>query len=113
MGKDISFSLISETKTKDSTGQMIPSGTPTTASCVGLLKSVSQNEFFKASQAGFQPEGVIEMNVADYSGQTLLKIDGSDNKYVIYRTYENESDFIELYFGKRVGVLNGQPNSSN
>lgn len=102
MGRDISFSLISYTKTKDSTGQMIPSGQPVESSCVGTLKSVSQNEFFRAAQAGFQSEGVIEMNTADYKGQKTIKISG-DN-FTIYRTYEKDSDWIELYYGERVGV---------
>ncbi|MBR3463367.1 MAG: hypothetical protein IKH20_11915 [Clostridiales bacterium] len=102
MARDISFSLISQTKQKDSTGQMKPTGEPTVKKCVGTQKSVSQNEFFKASQAGFRPEGVIEMNIADYAGETVIQI--GSNKFTIYRTYYPESDFVELYFGDRVGI---------
>jgi len=101
MGRDISFTLVSYVKTKDSTGQMIPSGKPVESSCIGTLKSVSQNEFFKAAQVGFQSEGVIEMNIADYNGQKTILIGG--DKFTIYRTYAREDDWIELYYGERVG----------
>lgn len=101
MGRDISFILKTEVKVKDSTGQMIPSGAPIERLCIGNLKSVSQNEFYKASQAGFQPEGEIEMNAAEYKGESLIVIRGQE--YTIYRTYESDLDWIEIYFGKRVG----------
>lgn len=105
--QDISFKLISETYTKDSTGQWIPSGKPTEISCIGLQRSISQNEFYQADQAGIRSEGVLEMNSADYSGETTIEIDGKP--YTIYRTYEpkDKPDIIELYYGERVG--NGQP----
>lgn len=102
MARDISFSLLSQTKEKDSTGQMKAKGEPVVKRCIGTQKSVSQNEFFKASQAGFRPEGVIEMNAADYAGETVIQM--GSNKFTIYRTYFPESDFIELYYGERVGV---------
>lgn len=102
MGRDISFILKTKVTEKDSTGQMIPKGAPIERTCIGSLKSVSQNEFFKASQAGFQPEGMIEMNAAEYRGEILIEISGRE--YSIYRTYEKEDDWIEIYYGKRVGV---------
>ena len=105
--QDISFKLINESYSKDSTGQWIPSGKPTEVSCIGLQKSATQNEFFQADQSGIRAEGVIEMNVADYSGESKLTI--NDVPYTIYRTYEpkDKPDTIELYYGERVG--NGQP----
>ena len=102
MARDISFSLMSQTTEKDSTGQMKPKGEPVEKKCIGTQKSISQNEFFKASQAGFRPDGVIQMNAADYAGETVIKIGG--NKFTIYRTYYPESDFVELYYGERVGI---------
>lgn len=105
--QDISFNLIDESYTKDSTGQWVPSGKPTEVSCIGLQKSVSQNEFFQADQSGIRAEGVIEMNRVDYSGEKKLSIDNV--VYTIYRTYEpkDKPDVIELHYGERVG--NGQP----
>ena len=101
MERDISFKLICERTTKDSTGQTIPDGAPFKRPCIGSLKSLTQSEFYKASQAGFQPEGVIKMNSAEYKGETLIEIRG--HEYTIYRTYENDFDWIEVYYGKRVG----------
>jgi len=95
----IDFSLIAETLTQDKTGQTI--STPTTSNHLGELKSVYQSEFYKASQAGIRPQGVIEMSSFDYSGQAKLQI-GSD-EFTIYRTYAVGTDRIELYYGERVG----------
>lgn len=101
--QDVSFTLISQAYVKDSTGQMVPTGEPTKANVIGLQKSVYQNEFFQADQAGIRAEGVIEMNIADYNGQSKLIFEGKP--YTIYRTYEpkDKPDIIELYYGERVG----------
>ena len=101
--QDVSFTLISQAYEKDATGQMVPKGEPTKANVIGLQKSVYQNEFFQADQAGIRAEGVIEMNIADYTGQSKLIFDGKP--YTIYRTYERKDkpDTIELYYGERVG----------
>lgn len=99
MEKDITFTLIGEIYQKDSTGQNIP--TPTETECVGTESSVYQNEFFAADQAGIRSQGVIKMNVADYNGEKLLSINGQE--FSIYRTYERDADWIELYYGRRVG----------
>lgn len=107
MYKIIDFELVVETKTKDKTAQS--KSTQVFRSVLGQQKSVYQNEFFKAEQAGLRPQGVIEMSSFDYGGEALLRI-GKD-VYTIYRTYELGTDRIELYYGERVG--NGQPNKTN
>lgn len=99
MKKIIDFSLVTETLTKDTTGQSIAK--TTTTDCIGTLKSVYQDEFYKAEQAGIRPKGVIEMSSFDYGGQTKLKI-GSQT-FTIYRTYEVGTDLIDLYYGERAG----------
>ena len=100
MSQDVSFDLVSATITKDATGQSVP-GKPKNTTCIGSLDSVYQNEFYQADQAGIRPQGVIKMNLADYSGEKYLSING--NKYSIYRTFEPGADWIELYYGERVG----------
>lgn len=99
MYKIIDFNLITETKTKDSTGQMI--STQTKTACIGQQKSVYQNEFFKAEQVGLRPQGTIEMSSFDYNNQKLIEVD--NHTYTVYRTYEVGTDRIELYYGERVG----------
>lgn len=99
MNHIIDFALISETVTKDATGQAKKS--PVEKTRIGELKSASQNEFYKADQAGIRPQGVIVMSSFDYGGEAFLKI--GDNKFTIYRTFNVGTDRIELYYGERVG----------
>lgn len=99
MYKVIDFYLLTETKTKDSTGQVI--STKTQKLCIGKQKSVFQNEFFKAEQVGLRPQGTIEMSAFDYSNEALLLINSKE--YSIYRVYELGTDRVELYYGERVG----------
>ncbi len=99
MFKIIDFSLLTETKTKDATGQTSSVDVP--VSRIGKQKSIYQNEFYKADQAGIRPQGVIEMSSFDYDGQAFLMI--GIQKYTIYRTYMVGTDRIELYYGERVG----------
>lgn len=99
MNKVILFDLIKEVAQKDSTGQT--KKVKTYQSALGTQKSVYQNEFFKADQSGIRPQGVIIMNVFDYSNEQMLRIDNSE--YLIYRTFEVGTDRIELYYGERVG----------
>lgn len=100
MKKIVDFDLVTETTTKDVTGQSVP-GEPQTTTCIGSLDSVYQNEFYKAEQAGIRPQGVIEMSSFDYGGQAKLKLGSME--YTIYRTRGKGTDRIELYFGERVG----------
>lgn len=100
MRKIVTFNLISMVNSTDKTGQTKATPTPS-ADLIGQVKSVSQNEFYKADQAGLRPQGVIEMSAFDYSNQTELKI--GDDTFVIYRTYMPGTDRIELYYGERIG----------
>ena len=95
----IEFDLVSMTGSKDSTGQT--KTTPTPKTYIGEVKSITQNEYYKADQAGIRPQGIIIMSRFDYDGETQLQI-GSDT-FTIYRTYQPGIDKIELYYGERVG----------
>lgn len=99
MYKIIEFNLLTEVTTKDSTAQT--TSTVTKQKCIGQQKSVYQNEFYQAEQAGLRPDGVIKMSAFDYAGQRFIEI--GNNKYTIYRIYENGTDTVELYYGERVG----------
>lgn len=96
----VDFTLISEKLVKDPYGQTVPS-TPEEKNLIGNKKSVYQNEYFKAEQAGLRAQGIIEMSKFDYSGESKLKIGG--DIYTIYRTFDVGTDRIELYYGERVG----------
>ena len=95
----IDFYLVKEVKSKDSMGQTTTQKTFVLR--IGRQKSVYENEFYKAEQAGLRPQGVIVMCSFDYSGERYIKI--GTNEYTIYRTYLDGADKIELYYGERVG----------
>lgn len=103
MARDVSFYLLGEQRTKDATGQTVTTKTET--GVIGIQSSTYQNEFFQADQAGLRPQGSIKMNSADYHGEKLLgfKVGEDMIVYSIYRTYEPDNDWIELYYGSRVG----------
>ena len=99
--QDVSFKLISRAYVKDATGQMVPTGEPTEANVIGLQKSVYQNEFYKADQAGIRAEGVIEMNKADYSGEKVIEWEGQE--YTVIRAdWTAQRDSISLICEERV-----------
>lgn len=58
------------------------------------IASVSQAEFFQASQSGLKAQYKIKMWASEYNGEKTLRI--GDNHYKVYRTY-NVYDKIELY----------------
>lgn len=68
------------------------------------LSSVSRSEFYQAGANGLSPEYVLKTASVNYSGETELEY--NDVRYSIYRTYLTpETDEIELYIQKKVGVL--------
>lgn len=69
-------------------------------------KSVTQNEFFKASEAGLKPQLMILIFAVDYNNESKVKVD--DKVYYIYRTYQKTKDKLELYLSTKLadGVQN-------
>lgn len=58
-------------------------------------RSVGQNEYYKAQQAGKQLELKIEVHTADYTGEVLVEFEGK--RYNIIKTYyPPDSDIVEL-----------------
>lgn len=69
------------------------------------VHSVTQTEFFAGQQSGLKPNLKFTIFSGDYNGETVLEF--HDEKYTIYRTYNANSDYIELYGQKDIGVKNG------
>ena len=67
--------------------------------------SISRNEFFNAGRNGLNPEFVFTIFKGDYQGELVCEYDGLT--YAIYRTYETDDDYIELYV-QRKGGTNGE-----
>lgn len=100
MNHVILFYLVNEVVLKDATAQSKTKKTYTTV--IGKQKSVYQNEFYKAEQAGIRSEGIVETSAFVYNGQRILMI--NQREYAIYRTFLVGTDRIELYYGERVGT---------
>ena len=60
-------------------------------------KSVRQSEFYQAAMVGLRPELMFEVRTAEYQDEPKLRYNGKD--YRIIRTYEKDSETIELICG--------------
>ena len=67
------------------------------------VESVGQSEFFAAAQTGLKAEFKINVWIDDYDGEAWVKI--QNRNYDIYRTYMRKDSKIELYCGKKIGVV--------
>lgn len=65
-------------------------------------ESISQSEFYKGGEAGLKPEFRLVTAIIDYNGEREVELD--NQKYGIYRTYERDQDYIELYCERKGGV---------
>lgn len=92
--------LIGETYTADSIGQMV--ATEVTSQVYCNVQSVSQSEWFNGSQNGLRPELKITMFAPDYEGQKTVEFEGE--RYGIYRTYLRQDELLELYLERKTGV---------
>ena len=64
--------------------------------------SISRSEFYNAGRQNLQPAFVLTTAIIDYHGELEVEID--DVRYGIYRTYEVDQDYIELYCEKKGGL---------
>ena len=66
------------------------------------VESITQREFFAASQQGFKPEYKLTIWADEYNGE--LTAIYKDKTYKIYRTFSRTADKIELYITQKAGV---------
>ena len=92
--------LITETISRDSIGQITT--TESTTELIAEVRSVSQSEYMNGKQSGISPAYVFRVSLFGYSGQTIVKY--NDVKYSVYRTYETDDNYVELYAEKAIGV---------
>ena len=98
--RDVIAYLIGKAITQNAYKQEVETETKT--EIMALYESVSQNEFYKAGEAGLKPEFRLTTAIIDYNGEKEVELDGK--KYGIYRTYEVDKDYIELYCERKGGV---------
>ena len=98
--RDVIAYLIGKTITMNERKQEVETDTRT--EIMALYESVSQSEFYKGGEAGLKPEFRLTTAIIDYSGEKEVELDGK--RYGIYRTYEVDKDYIELYCERKGGV---------
>lgn len=101
--KDAVITLIKETPTKDDMNVYQTVETENEVMC--QKGSVTQTEFFGGGRNGLNPEMMFKVFQGDYEGERKCEYEGK--RYAIYRTYESDEDYIELYV-QREGGTNGQ-----
>lgn len=65
------------------------------------VHSVTQSEFFSGQQSGLKPDLKFTVFSGDYENETVIEF--HDVRYSVYRTYNANSDYIELYAQKEAG----------
>ena len=98
--RDVIAYLIGKAITKNEYKQEVETDTRT--EIMALYESVSQSEFYKAGEAGLKPEFRLTTAIIDYNGEKEVELDGK--RYGIYRTFEVDKDYIELYCERKGGV---------
>ena len=100
MARDHVAYLISKSYEADALNQLIPVDHKREVFCT--IKSLQQSEWFAAGNAGLKAKFRIDVFSDDYAGETQVEVDGV--RYEIYRTYQAQNDWIELYLEKKAGV---------
>jgi len=96
---DIIF-LISNTIIEDGIGNQIPQEALREVFC--NIDSISQTEYFQASQAGLKSQLKIIIFEFDYNGEKIVEYNAK--RYSIYRTFLRDNERIELYLASKAGV---------
>lgn len=104
---DDTLFFFTTTYTKNQYGVDVPTHEKVEVMC--KRQSVTRNEFFNAGRNGLNPQYVFTVFKGDYSGETICEYNGGT--YSIYRTYETDEDYIELYV-ERKGGTNGEESNS-
>lgn len=84
----------------DDIGQ--PEASTTSVDIIAEVREVTQSEFMQGKQDGLSPAFVFRVSSFIYSGQTIIEYLG--DRYSIYRTYQPDENYIELYAEREVGA---------
>lgn len=68
------------------------------------VQSVNSSEFFSGQQGGLAPEYRFRINSFGYKGERICEYNGKI--YSIYKTYESDNNYIELYVEEERGTTN-------
>lgn len=76
--------------------------TETQSMVYGKKESISRAEFYNAGNQGLQASFRLTVAKIDYHGELELELDSV--RYGIYRTYDVNEDYVELYCEKKGGL---------
>ena len=91
--------LIKQTVSTDDIGQLVAS--ESTKTLIAEIKNASQSEYMQGKQDGISPAFVFHVSIFGYDGETILEHKGE--RFSIYRTYQADENYIELYAEREVG----------
>jgi SPP1 family predicted phage head-tail adaptor len=98
--RDDIINLISTSIVDDDIGNQIPQEVSKEVFCT--IESISQSEYFQASQSGLKSQFKITISEFDYDGETITEY--NSKRFTIYRTYLKNDERIELYLATKAGV---------
>ncbi len=98
--RDEIISLISTSIVADDIGNQIEQEVSKEVFCT--IESISQAEYFSASQSGLKSQFKVTIFEFDYNGATI--VDYNSKRYSVYRTYLRNDERIELYLASKAGV---------
>ena len=104
MDRSTPIYLYSTEQTQNTNGEYIRSTSSRMVYC--NLRSVSRSEWSTAGDFGLRAEYQATIFGPDYHGEEIaeLKLRGETKRYLIYRTYMDSNENLELYLGNRAGV---------
>lgn len=85
----------------DELKQQVPDG-KTIRDIFCSVKSVTRSEWATAAQQGLKAAYCVTVWADEYEGETIAILNGI--RYAVYRTYQPNSEDIELYLQQKAGV---------
>ena len=96
------LTLISDTYSGETDDIGQPEASAASVDIIAEVREVTQSEFMQGKQDGLSPVFVFRVSSFIYSGQTIVEYLG--DRYSIYRTYQPDENYIELYTEREVGA---------
>lgn len=103
---DLDLILIGGEGEPDEFGNWSDGDTETTV--MACEEQISRSEFYQAAQSGIRPARLFIIHTFEYDDQQRVKIDG--HVYSVVRTFERNSEELELYVERKVGDDDGRSN---
>lgn len=100
MDRSTPIYLITETRSQNAIGEWV--SVETQRKVYANVKSVTQTEYFNASQIGLNPDYKFTMFAPDWNGEMIVEYNGY--RYSVYRVYVATTDHMELYAQREAGT---------